>query len=126
MSEFNGVLVMVALFALRCVVPLALTVGLGYVMNRLVDHWNAEDAKRAIEMPSRPVQPASTPQPAQALLSLPCWVTNSCPEKQRGGCAAFRNAGLPCWEARREDEGALPASCADCPRYQVGNVALAV
>jgi hypothetical protein len=39
MSEFNAALVMIALFALRCVVPLALTLGLGYVMNRLVDRW---------------------------------------------------------------------------------------
>jgi hypothetical protein len=126
MSEFNGALVMVLLFALRCVVPLALTVGLGYAMNRLVDHWNAEDARRAIEMPSRSAQPVGAPQPASALLSLPCWVTNTCPEKQRVDCAAFRNAGLPCWEARRQAEGALPGRCADCPRYQAAQPAFAM
>lgn len=117
MSEFNAALVMVALFALRCVVPLALTLGLGYVMNRLVDRWDAEDAKRAIAIPSTS-QPQAAPQPSPAWLSLPCWVTNTCPEKKRADCAAFHKAGLPCWEARRQMEGALPASCPDCPRYQ--------
>lgn len=118
MSEFNAALVMVALFALRCIVPLALTLGLGYVMNRLVDRWDAEDAKRAVAIPATPQPQAGAPQPASAWLSLPCWVTNTCPEKKRADCAAFHNAGLPCWEARRQMEGDLPASCPDCPRYQ--------
>ncbi|MDT8305171.1 MAG: hypothetical protein RRC07_04495 [Anaerolineae bacterium] len=118
MSEFNAALVMVALFALRCIVPFALTLGLGYAMNRLVDRWEAEDAKRAIAIPATPEQTTEAPQPALAWLNLPCWVTNTCPEKKRADCAAFRNAGLPCWEARRQMEGALPAACPDCPRYQ--------
>lgn len=116
MSEFNAALVMIALFALRCVVPLALTLGLGYAMNRLVDRWETEDARRVIAIPGT-AQPAAA-QTAPSWLSLPCWVTNSCPEKKRADCAAYRSAGLPCWEARRQMEGALPAACPDCPRYQ--------
>lgn len=116
MSEFNAALVMIALFALRCVVPLAVTLGLGYVMNRLVDRWEAEDAKRAVAVPA--VRPAAVSRPEPSWLTLPCWVTNSCPDKKLVDCAAYRAPDLPCWEARRQAEGALPAGCPDCPRYQ--------
>lgn len=120
MSEFNATLVMISLFALRCVVPIALTIGLGYVMNRLVDRWEAEDAQRTIPVPvARPTAAGFQAEPGRSILSLPCWVTNSCPEKKAAGCAAFLAPHLPCWEARRQTEGALPARCADCPRYQV-------
>lgn len=113
MSETQGALVMVLLFALRCIVPLAITIGLGYLMNRLVDRWEAEDARKLAAAP--------TPKPAtQSILSIPCWVTNSCPEKAREKCPAYRNPSLPCWEARRKADGTLMAQCADCPRYQAG------
>jgi hypothetical protein len=119
MSEFNAALVMIGLFALRCVVPIALTFGLGYVMNRLVDRWEAEDARKTIPVPvARPIAPVVQAEPARSILSLPCWVTNSCAEKKLVNCAAYRAPHLPCWEARRQAEGALPARCPDCPRYQ--------
>ena len=41
MNGFDATLVMIALFALRCVFPLVLTAGLGYLMNRLVERWEA-------------------------------------------------------------------------------------
>ncbi len=110
MSEIEGGLVMVLLFALRCIAPLAITVGLGYLMNRLVDHWQAEDAAPAASRAARPA--------AQPLLSLPCWVTFSCSEEKRANCAAYRNPGLPCWEARCGANGVLAAGCADCSRYK--------
>jgi hypothetical protein len=113
MSETEGALVMVLLFALRCIVPLAITIGLGYLMNRLVDHWEAEDARKKAPAPAPAPRPA-----AQSILSIPCWVTNSCPEKVREKCVAYRNPGLPCWEARRQPNGALQTRCAGCPRYQ--------
>lgn len=114
MSETQGALVMVLLFALRCIVPLAITIGLGFLMNRLVDHWEAEDARKQA--------PAAAPAPAtQSILSIPCWVTNSCPEKVREKCPAYHHPNVPCWEARRKADGSLMARCADCPRYQAGH-----
>ncbi len=60
MNGFQATAVMVALFALRCVAPLVLMFAIGYLMNRLVDRWNAQDA--AQEAPSSvplPVLPVS-------------------------------------------------------------------
>lgn len=116
MNEFNAALVMISLFALRCIVPLALTLALGYLMNRLVDHWQAEDAAQTAALPA--ARPALATAPGRAILSLPCWVTNSCPEQQAQRCAARRATNVPCWETRRQADGRLPACCADCPRYQ--------
>lgn len=117
MSQTEGGLVMVLLFALRCIVPLAITVGLGYLMNRLVDHWQAEDARKQAPAPRQAGRAAGAA--AQPRLSLPCWVTFSCSEEKRANCAAYRNPGLSCWEAKRQaNNGMLSAGCADCPRYQ--------
>jgi len=43
MSESEGTAVLVGLFALRCILPLAITLAFGYVMNRLVERWQDED-----------------------------------------------------------------------------------
>ena len=131
MSGFEATLVMVALFALRCVVPLALTAALGYLMNRLVDRWEAEEAAaEALDKKPAPVPLMERPaaperQSVLSLLSFPCWVTNNCPEAKRRSCPACERDDVPCWQARREAEGALPANCPDCPRYIAGRVALA-
>jgi hypothetical protein len=122
MSESNVAVVMVLLFALRCVVPLAIAIGLGYLMNRLVDHWEAEDTRKQARVPA-PV-PAAKPAP-QFMLSVPCWVTFSCAEEARRKCPAYRDPSVPCWEARRSANGVLMARCADCPRDQAA-FALAV
>lgn len=129
MSGFDATLVMVALFALRCVAPLAITAGLGYLMNRLVDRWETAEALEPAPLPEPEPAPAPRrqpqPQPVLSLLSLPCWVTNSCPEKKRKGCPACGRDDVPCWQARLEAEGILPSSCPDCPRYIAGQTALA-
>ena len=43
MNEFQATAVMVALFALRCVLPLALLVTIGYTMTRLANRWEAQE-----------------------------------------------------------------------------------
>lgn len=128
MNGFDATLVMIALFALRCVVPLVLTAGLGYLMNRLVARWEAAEVEGVNEpIPVPLVEPpaAYERQSVLSLLSFPCWVTNSCPERKRKGCPACERDDVPCWQARLEAEGVLPASCPDCPRYIAGQAALA-
>ena len=118
MNEWQAMLVMAGLFALRCILPLLVTIGLGYLMNRLVDRWEAEEELAAEKTPP----PRRAPEPAivTAILSLPCWLMNNCPPERREGCPAFHARGVPCWQARERAEDALPANCPDCPRYIAG------
>ena len=116
MNEPQAMLVMAGLFALRCILPLLVTVALGYLMNRLVDRWEAEE-----EMAH---QPQRAPESAivTAILSVPCWLMNNCPPERRESCPAFHARDVPCWQARERAEGSLPANCPDCPRYVAGRV----
>jgi len=124
MNEFQGIAVMVALFALRCIVPLAVVLIIGYAMNRLAARWDAEEAAQAAEDGGRwttddgrwsvVCRPSSA---ASAALSVPCWVYKNCDETKRAGCPAYQNPTLACWTALTRAEGRLPAKCAGCARY---------
>ncbi len=120
MNEWQAILVMVGLFALRCILPLVVTISLGYLMNRLVDRWEAEEETARQKAP----QPHRAPEPAvvTAIRSVPCWLMNNCPPERRENCPAFRERGIPCWQARERVEGVLPADCPDCPRYVPAHV----
>jgi hypothetical protein len=113
MNEFQGIAVMAALFALRCIVPLVVVVLIGYAMNRLAARWDAEEAAQPAAKPPVPLAMASR----SAALSVPCWVFKNCDETKRAGCPAYQNPTLACWAALTRAEGRLPARCADCARY---------
>lgn len=114
MNEFQAVAIMVALFALRFMLPVVLLIAIGYGMNKLVDHWEAEEASPSDAGASIPL-PMLTAQSAAA--SSPCWISRNCDEATRAKCAAYRNPSLACWVARLRAEGRLPAKCAGCERY---------
>lgn len=116
MNEFQAVAVMVALFALRCVLPFLLLVAIGYGMKRLVAHWEREEAGGG----ARPTIPLAMAEPAgenRARPKLPCWVFNNCAEQTRDACPAYANPSLACWLARLRADGSVPAKCAGCPLY---------
>lgn len=117
MSTSNASLLMIALFALRCLVPVALTVLFGMWMNRLVSKWEAEDAQAAQTQPVPAPAPTSAPAlPAQPSRSqaVACWLLNNCNESN---CPAYKQTGVLCWQARLQAENKLPAKCADCEIY---------
>ncbi len=132
MNEIEGTGIVILLFALRCILPIALTIGIGYMMNRMVDKWEREAAaaREAENMPQPEsvTPPASIPVPAMTgpslakekrpSIALPCWVTRGCDPAQRSNCAAFKERGKPCWVARMTTEGIMPANCPTCPVYQ--------
>ena len=43
MSDIQAAGTIILFFALRCIAPLVVTVGIGYLMNRLVARWEAEE-----------------------------------------------------------------------------------
>lgn len=114
MNEFQATGVLVALFALRCLVPLALLAVMGYLMNRLHERWDREDAARE---EVAPIPPAAAPAPRGARPALPCWVLRNCDEQQRANCPAYLAPSLACFVARLRSDGQLPAACADCRLY---------
>ncbi|MBE2223437.1 MAG: hypothetical protein IAF02_17995 [Anaerolineae bacterium] len=138
MNEFEATGVMVLLFALRCVMPFVLLMGVGYFMNRMVDKWErdalAQEAKEREATPESqpgqifPDKPGIT-QPAfakstvekQPALQVPCWLIKKCDPATRADCAANQQRGKPCWVARLAVEGALPSGCPDCPIYQAAH-----
>lgn len=119
MNEFQATAVMIGLFAVRCVLPIALTLGIGYAMNRWVSRAEAQEA--AAKEPPAPVG-----IPIMAMEErLPCWVLRNCDEATRSHCPAGKGV-VACWVARLRVEGTLPAGCADCPLYEVPPARLAM
>jgi hypothetical protein len=117
MSEIRAAGAIALFFALRCIVPLMITVAIGYLMNRLVDRWEAEEAAEEAARPeTQPILPAAKVADSAAK-NLPCWLIRNCDEKKRAGCPAHNEPSLPCWIARLMSEGDLPSSCPDCPIY---------
>lgn len=118
MSDSEGTAVLVGLFALRCILPLAITLAFGFLMNRLVDRWNAEEAEGLEDSPE--VVPEGA-QPSTGIklptLNIPCWVFNNCEESKRDDCAAYKHPTIPCFLARLRSEGKMPSGCPDCERY---------
>lgn len=109
MSETQAVGVMLALFALRCILPLAVTLGIAYLMNRQVARWEAAAQREAAQAAGVPV--------VQLQPQKPCWEVRQCTPARRAACPAYQRQGEACWAVRQRNEGALPAGCATCPLY---------
>ena len=124
MNEIQSSLVLTALFALRCVAPFVITLAVGYLMNRLVDRWQAEDEARQGQ-----TAPPATAMPADErrfpVRTIPCWLLRRCDEDKRANCPAPKQPGLPCWLVKMNVEGGLPEDCPDCPIYEDAGIAIA-
>lgn len=109
MNASEATFTMVLLFALRCLVPLALIFGIGYTMNWLVDRWEADAAVQ-----NNAAQ--GTAVPAQT--GDHCWAFKQCDPELREECPGFTQQMIPCWLARTRAEGALPDECVACPLHK--------
>ena len=114
MNEIDAAGTIILFFALRCLAPLAITLGIGYLMNRLVDRWEAEEAvaETAVKTAVPSLEKADSPSG-----KIPCWILRNCDEEKRASCPAYLDQSMPCWMARLLYEGAQPSSCPDCPVY---------
>jgi len=120
MSDIQAPAVIVALFLLRCIAPLLFTLVVAYIMNRLVDRWQAADDLSGVEQEDLTVQPAGGGRFGGSLpvITIPCWILRNCEPETRTDCLAFQHPGLPCWMVRSSKDGLLPAACPDCPLYK--------
>lgn len=116
MNASRATLIMVALFALRCLVPILLTIGIGYLMNWYVSRWETAAPAAASELGL--VLTAKERAVAAAIRAgdaLPCWVRRDCAEEQRATCPAYMRTDAPCWAIRAAADGRRPMACAGCP-----------
>jgi len=116
MNESGATFMMILLFALRCIAPLAVTVFIGWLMNRMVDRWEAEETAVA-EQPQPQLSQAAPGNAARRAIPalIDCWVFNNCDESD---CEAFKNTAVTCWKIKKSSLGQLSEQCETCPIYQ--------
>jgi hypothetical protein len=118
MSELESSIIYSLLFGLRCVAPLALTLAIGYLMNRLVDRWEAEETRSSYQEEVELAQATKSSGGIKLpVVTLPCWLVRKCDPAKRDNCPAYKQQGIPCWQARLRVEGQMPDSCPACPIY---------
>jgi hypothetical protein len=123
MIDFTDMLVLAGMFFLRFGVPVAVVIGIGYLLKRLDRRWEAEawaeqqkakEAETPAEQPGvpvpapRPAVPARTPVPAPALPFIPPPARET-PWTQPGLTVA--KAAQPCYDVKGCDD-AKKAQCA--------------
>ncbi len=93
-------LIVPALFVLRLLVPLAITLAIGYGLARLDAKWQAGEQARRAETPPAVLRP--------------CWEQKGCSAAARANCPAFQSPGVACWNAYRRTTGRIPDACFSC------------
>ncbi len=110
MNATQATFTMVLLFSLRCLLPLALMFGVGYLMNWMVDRWETEAE----------VNGTGTAVATNIVTSNGnrCWSIKKCDPELRKDCPGFKQQMIPCWLAKTQAEGVLPEKCVTCPLYE--------
>jgi hypothetical protein len=128
MTSLTEILYIIGLFVLRLGIPIAVTLTIAYFLHRLDARWEKEarlqqDAGRATkEVEQRKSVSIPLPQPAMPVpipLALdsygkPCWELKDCDPVEMADCPARQDSSVPCWQARRQEEGRIPVECYHC------------
>jgi hypothetical protein len=128
MTSLTEILYIIGLFVLRLGIPIAVTLTIAYFLHRLDARWEKEawleqEAGRATKKAEeRKSASVPLPQPAMPVpipLALdnygkPCWEIKDCDPIEMADCPAKQNPSIPCWQARRQEEGRIPVECYHC------------
>jgi hypothetical protein len=89
---------------LRITLPIILTLGAGWVLKRLDDHWRKNSLSQRLSLRglNGPIE------------NLNCWDVFDCSTERRSNCRAYNNPDIPCWEAVSSG-GQLQEVCRSCP-----------
>lgn len=121
MSELEGAVYLIALFVLRCLVPLGVLMGAGYVLRRLDEKWQREAAAGSRRVPAGigwlPSRPSPRPVAEPMALAQPCWQLKGCDPLRRESCPAFLQPETPCWLAHLQAGYGLLANCPSCALF---------
>lgn len=113
MDWFWQTAIIIGMFVLRLGVPLAITVAVAYWLRRLDKKWQAE---AMLLWEESQVQRNYATLTLYERLEQPCWVAKGCNGHKRENCPACQHPDIPCWMARRGEDGRLPVECYDCER----------
>jgi hypothetical protein len=103
MEGLTTILTVVLGLIVRIAVPLALTIGLIYLLRRLDRRWK----KEALSVP------------VIAAGGKPCWEVKGCSESQRKDCpVATERPSVPCWQFFRSKTGLLREDCLGCTVFR--------
>lgn len=131
MNSLTEILYIVGLFALRLGVPLAITLAIAFFLRRLDARWEEEarleqeagKTKRKVVEQEKVIPPplrSPLPEPLPAAFDRagkPCWEIKDCDPIAVEQCPAHQNPNIPCWQARREEEGKIPLECYHCELF---------
>ena len=120
----DAIVILFMLF-LRIGVPLAVTIGVGYLIQRwlykdvMLEAEEAAERGKIIPFDRRTAASGERPA-AEAKMSAPCWEVTNCPPAERESCPAYASpSGRPCWMTFQLADGRLPDTCLDCDVYQL-------
>ena len=102
MQTLSAILAVITGIAIRLAIPIVLTAIAIYFLKRLDTRWQAE-AKEQLLLPT--VEKAK------------CWEINKCTAEMRATCSGYQSE-LPCWQARRLDNGYLQEQCLGCDVFK--------
>ena len=100
-----------SMFALRIGLPIALTLAVGYWMEK----------KLALrERAGQPVRPAAC---SAKIIQIHCWDIKKCASATRTQCAAYQHPDLPCWLALQVSGEKVRPECYACAFYKPERIA---
>jgi hypothetical protein len=103
---WTDILVVIAMFVLRIVVPVALTIALGKWLEKKLAprEMNQKQTDHAALNPK--------------IIQLHCWDVKRCAPAIRAQCAASKHPELPCWLAIQTEGGTVRPECFSCALYK--------
>ncbi len=102
MDIITSLLAVITGFVLRLAIPIAVTAIAIYFLRRLDDRWQAEGQDQFLQLPFEKVE---------------CWEINGCTDEMRKDCPGYL-LEVPCWQARRKQNGYLQEQCLGCDIFR--------
>jgi hypothetical protein len=99
----------------RVGIPVAVTLALGY--------WLEKKLQPAKEQKERPALELTRRERSNKIIQLHCWDLKHCESAKRAQCAAYQHPELPCWLALQVDGSKVRQGCFTCGLYNAHSAA---
>ncbi len=111
-TDIANALIVLGMFIIRVGVPVAVTLALGYWLEKKL-------------RPPEVEKPVIAPRPVRSakIIQLHCWDLKHCDSTRRAQCAASRHPELPCWLALQVEGDKVREECFTCGLYRSNQIA---